>query len=144
LAGSTKAGAIGLLVVAWLLAGCGGNGDSSTTVANLPTITAPNLTTSGQTGAGGGTTTTATNGAPSSSQSSKAGSTTSTSSKPARKLPPGKRGKQSKQASPAEIRATCQSKVSQYPASQQAAALRDCLNPPDDSGASTLPPGKHE
>jgi hypothetical protein len=143
LAGSAKAGAIGLLLVAWLLAGCGGNGDSSTTVANLPTITPPNVTTSGQTGTGGQATT-PTNGPPSSAQSSKAASTTSGSSKPARRVPPGKRGKQSKQASPAEIRAICQSKVSHYPPSQQAAALRDCLNPPDDSGASTLPPGKHE
>jgi hypothetical protein len=132
-----KTGAIGLLVMAWLLAGCGGDGDSSTTAANLPTITAPNLTTSGQEGAGSEATT-ATEAASGPSQSSKAVSTTSKAGRPARKLPPAKR-REEPQASPAEIRAICQSKASSQPAAKRAEFIADCLNPPPPSSDQPKP-----
>jgi hypothetical protein len=124
LPGSIKAWVLGLLIAGWLLAGCGGGGDSSgQTVRQVPVVTAPQLTapTRPQESApvtsatqGQGTTAGGSTGGSSQGQASRRGD----GSKPAKET----KAQHQKQNS-------CEKQVAHLPENQQRQALADCLNP---------------
>lgn len=143
LRGASKGGILGLLFVGWLLAGCGGDGGSSSTASGgLATVTAPEITVpAGQAGRGGERTSTA---AATTTTPSEGPAPTTDAAKPAGKLPAGKKQPKSPPLSTAQLQRVCEGKASSYPPVQRAQVLADCLNPPPASSQQpALPPGKH-
>ncbi len=126
LAGSIKGGALGGLV-AVALASCGGGGDSpSQTVSQLPTVTAPPLTTSTQPQKGAPATSAT---QPETTAAAPSGSSGGASSQDQGSRPEGS-GKPTKQTK-AERRKqrSCEKQVAHLPSDQQREALAQCLNP---------------
>jgi hypothetical protein len=126
---------LGVLILGWLLAGCGDDGDSSRdTVIQVPTVTAPEITTQTQPIPDASppdavtTTTTPTGG---STSPSPAGQSSGRGGSPPAKQTKAERRRQR----------ACEKQVAGLPTAQRREALSDCLNPaPPASNAPESPP----
>jgi hypothetical protein len=124
-AGSIKVGVLGALATIAMLAGCGGGGSLSQTVGQLPTVTAPQLTTQpkAQTRTGGATATQAQTTASTPAGTSGAASSGGSSARQGGSKP----AKQSK--ADRQRQADCEQQVAGLTGNKQRQALQQCLNP---------------